>query len=28
VHGETTDPATRKPQEVLGLPIAGQGALF
>ncbi|MCI4431597.1 MAG: hypothetical protein JHC40_20810 [Burkholderiales bacterium] len=28
VHGETTDPATRKPQELLGLPIVGQGVLF
>ena len=26
--GETVDPATRKPQEVLGLPVIGQGALF
>lgn len=28
VHGETTDPTTRKPQELLGLPVIGQGALF
>ena len=28
VHGETIDPATRKPQELLGLPIIGQVALF
>ena len=28
VHGETVDPATRKPQELLGLAVVGQGALF
>ena len=28
VHGETVDPDTRKPQELLGLPVVGQGALF
>lgn len=28
VLGETIDPATRKPQELLGLPVVGQGALF
>ena len=28
VHGETIDPATRKPQELLGLPLLGQGVLF
>jgi hypothetical protein len=28
VHGEAVDPATRKPQELLGLPVVGQGALF
>ncbi len=28
VHGETIHPATRKPQELLGLPVVGEGMLF
>jgi hypothetical protein len=28
VHGDCVDPATRKPQELLGLPTPGQGVLF
>jgi len=28
VHGETVCPVTRKPQELLGLPVVGQWSLF